>query len=97
MDYGDNDERLLFGRVSDEVIADHLEAERSHGQIRSFVAHVRKFRNVSDGREDFLAKISGSGCAVCGDELPNFGDVLRCGGMKHKSRSDVIAEAYFGE
>jgi hypothetical protein len=47
---------------------------------------MRELFQFTDGLQDFLAKTPSRGRIVVGDELPNFGDVLRCPRVKVKAR-----------
>src|SRR5690348_11652586 len=85
VNHGDDNDGILVRRVSNEIIADELKAKRTRGEIRALMSEMRKLGELTDGLQNFLAKTCcRSGIVGC-NELPYFGDVLRCAGMKIES------------
>ena len=85
MNYGDDDERLLVGCVSDQIIADGLKADGFRSEIGGPVALIWKSRKLADRFQEVLTEACRSNGIVLCDKLPDLGDVVRGTRMKLKS------------
>lgn len=72
MDDGNHQQRFLIRCISDQVIPDHLEPQRSGGQINSTMTLVGESNERSDCFKDFLAHSVGGIEAVGGYLLPDL-------------------------
>ena len=85
MNYRDDNERLLVGCVSNQIIADGLKAEGFRSEIQSPVTLIWKSRKLADRFREVLTEACRSSGIVLCDKLPDLGDVARGARMKLKS------------
>src|SRR5208337_3970649 len=74
--HGDNPQGLFIRRVRDQVFVNDDEAQRTRGQVRAFVALMRKRHKPSNGVKYLLSNTTGRSRAIVRDKCPNIGDVL---------------------
>jgi len=98
VNHRDDNERLLVGCISDQIIADGLKPEAFRSEIQAPVTLFRKSRKLADRFQDMLTEACNSSGIVLCDKLPDFGDVVRGTRMKLKSLAhSLFRRAPLGE
>ena len=76
MQYGKDEQWALIRRVGDQIVSYCLKPQGPGRQIGTLMTLVGKWRQPTDGVQNFFADAPGGPGIILGDELPNICDVL---------------------